>query len=89
MLKDILMAAGGFELLGCYDATDENLPPKPFRKGAGDVLLVLRRVDDPQKRAGKKMGKKAAAKSPKKPTTLATATRPTRSRTAARSTRRT
>jgi len=93
MLKDILMAAGGFELLGCYDATDENLPPKPFRKGAGDVLLVLRRVDDPQKRAGKKMGKKmgkkAAAKSPKKPTTSATAATPTRSRTAARSTRRT
>lgn len=89
MLKDILMAAGGFELLGCYDATNEDLPSKPFRKGAGDVLLVLRRADDMQKRAGKKMGKKAAAKSPKKPTTSATATKPTRSRTAARSTRRT
>lgn len=97
MLKDILMAAGGFELLGCYDATDEDLPSKPFRKGAGDVLLVLRRADDMQKRTGKKlgkkmgkkMGKKAAAKSPKKPTTSATAATPTRSRTAARSTRRT
>lgn len=93
MLKDILMAAGGFELLGCYDATNEDLPSKPFRKGAGDVLLVLRRADDMQKRTGKKlgkkMGKKAAAKSPKKPTTSATATKPTRSRTAARSTRRT
>ncbi len=93
MLKDILMAAGGFELLGCYDATNEDLPSKPFRKGAGDVLLVLRRADDMQKRTGKKMGKKmgkkAAAKSPKKPTTSATAIKPTRSRTAARSTRRT
>ncbi|MFM2164658.1 MAG: hypothetical protein RL325_1095 [Planctomycetota bacterium] len=41
MLKDILAAAGGFEVLGCYDATDEGLPPKAFRKRAGDVVLVL------------------------------------------------
>jgi len=43
MLRDILTAAGGFEVLGCFDATDESLPAKPFRKRAGDVVLVLRR----------------------------------------------
>ena len=42
MLKDILEAAGGFDVLDCRDATDEDLPSKPFRKGAGDVVLVLR-----------------------------------------------
>ncbi len=42
LLRDILAAAGGFDVLGCYDATDEDLPAKPFRKGAGDVVLVLR-----------------------------------------------
>ncbi|MFM1867898.1 MAG: hypothetical protein RL591_1306 [Planctomycetota bacterium] len=42
MLKDILEAAGGFDVLDCRDATDEDLPAKPFRKGAGDVVLVLR-----------------------------------------------
>ena len=42
MLRDILAAAGGFDVLGCYDATDEGLPAKPFRKSAGDVVLVLR-----------------------------------------------
>ncbi|RLS66568.1 MAG: class I SAM-dependent methyltransferase [Planctomycetota bacterium] len=42
MLRDILAAAGGFDVLGCYDATDEALPAKPFRKSAGDVVLVLR-----------------------------------------------
>ena len=52
MLKDILVAAGGFEVLGCYDATDEDLPAKPFRKRAGDVVLVLRRANGtPRKRA--------------------------------------
>jgi SAM-dependent methyltransferase len=45
MLRDILVAAGGFEVLGCHDATDEALPAKPFRKRAGDVVLVLRRSD--------------------------------------------
>lgn len=45
MLRDILTAAGGFEVLGCFDATDESLPAKPFRKGAGDVVLVLRRAE--------------------------------------------
>ncbi|MFM1805593.1 MAG: hypothetical protein RL136_2472 [Planctomycetota bacterium] len=42
MLKDVLAAAGGYEVVSCHDATDESLPPKAFRKGAGDVLLVLR-----------------------------------------------
>lgn len=45
MLKDILAAAGGFEVLGCYDATDEDLPAKAFRKRAGDVVLVLRKME--------------------------------------------
>jgi SAM-dependent methyltransferase len=42
MLRDVMQAAGGFEVLACFDATDEALPAKPFRKGAGDVVLVLR-----------------------------------------------
>jgi SAM-dependent methyltransferase len=42
MLRDVMAAAGGFEVLGCYDATDESLPEKTFRKSAGDVVLVLR-----------------------------------------------
>lgn len=42
MLRDVLAAAGGFEVLSCHDATDESLPEKAFRKGAGDVVLVLR-----------------------------------------------
>lgn len=42
LLRDILAAAGGFDVLDCRDATDESLPPKPFRRGAGDVVLVLR-----------------------------------------------
>jgi SAM-dependent methyltransferase len=50
MLKDILMAAGGFEVLGCYDATDEDLPAKPFRKRAGDVVLVLRRTAETRRK---------------------------------------
>jgi hypothetical protein len=29
-------------VLSCHDATDEDLPPKAFRKRAGDVVLVLR-----------------------------------------------
>lgn len=42
MLRDVLAAAGGFDVLGCYDATDESLPARPFRARAGDVVLVLR-----------------------------------------------
>lgn len=42
MLRDVMTLAGGFDVLGCHDATDEDLPPKPFRKRAGDVVLVLR-----------------------------------------------
>ena len=42
MLRDVMAAAGGFEVLGCHDATDESLPEKAFRKSAGDVVLVLR-----------------------------------------------
>lgn len=42
MLRDVLAAAGGFDVLSCHDATDESLPPKAFRKGAGDVVLALR-----------------------------------------------
>jgi len=41
-LRDVLALAGGFEVVGCHDATDESLPEKPFRKRAGDVVLVLR-----------------------------------------------
>lgn len=50
MLGDILAAAGGFEVLACLDATDESLPPKPFRKSAGDVVLVLRKSSGPTRR---------------------------------------
>jgi SAM-dependent methyltransferase len=42
MLRDVMQAAGGFDVLASFDATDEALPAKPFRKGAGDVVLVLR-----------------------------------------------
>lgn len=42
MLRDVMAAAGGFDVLACHDATDESLPAKPFRKSAGDVVLVLR-----------------------------------------------
>ena len=42
MLRDVMAAAGGFDVLGCHDATDESLPEKAFRKSAGDVVLVLR-----------------------------------------------
>lgn len=42
MLKDVLAASGGFDVLACLDATDESLPLKAFRKSAGDVVLVLR-----------------------------------------------
>ena len=42
MLRDVMTAAGGFDVLSCHDATDEDLPPKAFRKRAGDVVLVLR-----------------------------------------------
>lgn len=46
MLRDVMAAASGFEVLGCHDATDESLPEKPFRKRAGDVVLVLRPTSD-------------------------------------------
>lgn len=45
LLRDCLAAAGGFEVLDCLDATDESLPRKRFAKGAGDVVLVLRRAE--------------------------------------------
>lgn len=45
MLRDVLEAAGGFEVLDCRDATDESLPAKRFAKGAGDVVLVLRAAE--------------------------------------------
>ena len=51
MLGDILAAAGGFEVLACLDATDESLPPKAFRRSAGDVVLVLRKADPARPRA--------------------------------------
>jgi len=56
MLKDIFALAGGFEVLGCYDATVESLPAEPFRKRAGDVVLVLR----PQRTASRAARKPAA-----------------------------
>jgi SAM-dependent methyltransferase len=71
MFGDILAAAGGFEVLACHDATDESLPPKPFRRGAGDVVLVLRKAEPkPASRGGAnagnaktKRGKSASSKS--------------------------
>ncbi len=68
MLRDILDAAGGFEVLDCRDATDEDLPTKPFRKGAGDVVLVLRAKDPARTRAkspAKDPARKPARKSAK------------------------
>jgi len=62
MLRDILTAAGGFEVLGCYDATDESLPAKPFRKRAGDVVLVLRKVDAKPARTRGGAGKRKTQK---------------------------
>ena len=51
-LRDVLALAGGFEVIGCHDATDESLPEKPFRKRAGDVVLVLRPQHALPRRAG-------------------------------------
>lgn len=51
ILRDVLALAGGFEVLACLDATDEDLPPARFRKGAGDVVLVLRPSKAPARRA--------------------------------------
>jgi SAM-dependent methyltransferase len=62
MLRDILTAAGGFEVLGCYDATDESLPAKPFRKRAGDVVLVLRKIDAKPARTRGGAGKRKTQK---------------------------
>lgn len=50
-LRDILALSGGFEVIGCHDATDESLPAKAFRKRAGDVVLVLRPEGAPKRRA--------------------------------------
>jgi SAM-dependent methyltransferase len=61
LLKDILAASGGFEVLDCRDATDESLPTKPFRKGAGDVVLVLRATAESAKR-GRSSGGSGSAK---------------------------
>ena len=70
MLRDILDAAGGFDVLDCRDATDEDLPSKPFRKGAGDVVLVLRAkspsATKPSKHISKHASKSASKQSPKK-----------------------
>ena len=60
MLRDVLAAAGGFEVLGCHDATDESLPEKAFRKSAGDVVLVLR-AGAVRARAARGSAKKRAA----------------------------
>jgi hypothetical protein len=69
MLKDILDAAGGFDVLDCRDATDEDLPSKPFGKGAGDVVLVLRAkspsATKPSKRASKQASKSASKQTSK------------------------
>jgi len=50
LLKDCLAAAGGFEILAAFDATDESLPAKRLSKGAGDVLLAIRPKDAPRAR---------------------------------------
>ena len=60
MLKDVLAAAGGFDVLACYDATDESLPAKSFRKSAGDVVLVLR-ASQPEVSRAKPAKNKATA----------------------------
>ncbi len=70
MLKDILLASGGFEVLGCHDATDESLPPKAFRKGAGDVVLVLRARDPAPARAGATRRSTNGSTAKKRPKTL-------------------
>jgi SAM-dependent methyltransferase len=75
MLRDILDAAGGFEVLDCRDATDEDLPAKPFRKGAGDVVLVLRAKDAARKPVAKSARKsrlKSAGNAARKPTPKST-----------------
>jgi SAM-dependent methyltransferase len=59
MLRDIFAAAGGFDVLSCHDATDEALPPKPFRKRAGDVVLVLRPSAGRGRAANKPKAKRA------------------------------
>jgi SAM-dependent methyltransferase len=61
MLRDVMQAAGGFEVLACHDATDEALPAKPFRKGAGDVVLVLR-ASSPAARARRTTRSKRTSK---------------------------
>ncbi len=66
MLKDILAAAGGFEVLACHDATDESLPARAFRKSAGDVVLVLRRSKETSAKRG---GLTRRSRAPRKKTT--------------------
>ena len=40
--KEMFEASGGWEVLQCCDATTESLPSRPFTRGAGDVVLLLR-----------------------------------------------
>jgi SAM-dependent methyltransferase len=67
MLRDVMAAAGGFEVLGCYDATDEDLPERAFRKSAGDVVLVLRPSAAGTRRATTRRKPSPKKPSPKKP----------------------
>lgn len=59
-LRDILALSGGFEVIGCHDATDESLPEKAFRKRAGDVVLVLRPQGAAQPRARTRTKRRSA-----------------------------
>lgn len=62
MLRDVMDAAGGFEVLACHDATDESLPEKAFRKSAGDVVLVLRPAAAPARTARASTKKRATTR---------------------------
>jgi SAM-dependent methyltransferase len=67
-LRDILALSGGFEVIGCHDATDESLPEKAFRKRAGDVVLVLRPTRAPARRARSASTRKSMRKPMRKST---------------------
>ncbi len=75
MLRDVLAASGGFDVLACLDATDEALPAKAFRKSAGDVVLVLR-ATKPTTKATTKAKPKEKPRTGKKPTTTRKKARP-------------
>jgi hypothetical protein len=88
MLKDILDAAGGFDVLDCRDATDEDLPSKPFRKGAGDVVLVLRAKSPSATKPSKQASKQASKRASKSASKQSSKPSPKKSPVKSRSTRK-